>query len=67
VRCERAKHYLHTTNLTVERIGELCSYSNSAKFGNFFKRVTGMSPGQYRRSKKNVVKSGESISSVAKD
>lgn len=67
VRCERAKHYLHTTNLTVERIGELCSYSNSAKFGNFFKRVTGMSPGQYRRSKKNVVKSGDSISSVAKD
>ena len=59
VRCERAKHYLRTTNLTVERIGQLCSYSGSAKFGNFFKRVTGMSPGQYRRSNKNGVEPGD--------
>jgi len=59
VRCERAQHYLRTTNLTVERIGELCGYSDSARFGNFFKRVTGMSPGQYRRSNMIWVKSGD--------
>lgn len=59
VRCERAQHYPRATNLTVERIGELCGYSDSARFGNFFKRVTGTSPGQYQRSNMIGVKSGD--------
>ncbi len=49
VRLERSQHFLRTSQLSVERIAQLCGYDQQAKFSNFFKRETGLTPSEYRR------------------
>lgn len=49
LRCERAKHYLRTTNFSIERIAKQCGYEEPSSFSNFFKRETGTTPKAYRR------------------
>jgi LacI family transcriptional regulator len=49
IRLEQAKSYLRQTTFSIERIARLCGYDQQAKFSNFFKRETGMSPSEYRR------------------
>lgn len=51
VRLEQARHQLRTTQLSVSEIANLCGYDHPAKFSNFFKRETGMTPSAYRANK----------------
>lgn len=48
VRMERARELLGTTDLSVERIGEMLSFAETASFSRAFKRWTGVSPRHYR-------------------
>ena len=52
VRVERAKDYLRSTTLGVERIASLCGFDQSGKFSTFFKREAGMTPSIYRSGRK---------------
>ncbi|MEU5696199.1 helix-turn-helix transcriptional regulator [Actinosynnema sp. NPDC020468] len=44
-----AKRLLTHTDLTVAQVSERLSFDNPSYFGRFFKRETGMSPGEFRR------------------
>ncbi|XOV80192.1 MAG: GlxA family transcriptional regulator [Aestuariibacter sp.] len=48
VRVEKAKHYLETTNLPIERIVEKVGYEDSASFRKLFANTTQLSPKAYR-------------------
>lgn len=49
LRIEEAKRLLETTKKPVEEISAEIGYEESAFFRRLFKRLTGVSPGQYRR------------------
>jgi LacI family transcriptional regulator len=48
IKTEQAQYYLRTTTLSMTKVAELCGYSHQAKFANFFKRETSMTPSEYR-------------------
>ncbi len=45
-----AKELLFESNLTVSRIAEATGYGNAGNFGSTFKKLTGMTPEQYRKT-----------------
>lgn len=45
-----AKAKLKSTNMTVQEIADSLSFPNVSFFGKYFKRYTGMSPNEYRKS-----------------
>ena len=47
-RIARAKELLQTTRLNVREVGIACGYSDANYFARVFKRVTGMTPSEYR-------------------
>ena len=47
-RIEKAKELLRTTNLSLEAIAYAAAFSNSTTFFRSFRRITGMTPQQYR-------------------
>jgi AraC-like DNA-binding protein len=47
-RIEVAKRYFLTTDLSIREIGELVGYRSETSFHHMFRKVTGMTPGQYR-------------------
>ncbi len=49
-RMERAARMLARPELTVEKIAELCGYSQRASFDKEFKKHTGLTPCQYRKN-----------------
>jgi two-component system response regulator YesN len=49
VRMERAKELLQETNLPVSEICELIGYNDIKHFTGAFKKMTSLSPGQYRK------------------
>lgn len=49
-RINAAKFYLLTTKKSVKEIVYLCGFNNESAFSNTFKKVTGITPGQYKRS-----------------
>ena len=49
MRISYAKNILSTTDLPVEEIAIQCGYSNSVHFYRQFKKVTGLTPNQYRK------------------
>jgi AraC-like DNA-binding protein len=49
-RIERAKSLLRTTEEPVTSIGAAVGFVNPARFGQAFRRVTGVSPSQYRKT-----------------
>lgn len=49
LRIEEAKRLLETTGLSIEAIGWEISYEDTSFFRRLFKRLTGLTPGQYRR------------------
>ena len=51
VKIERAKSLLANTNLTILQIAGLVGLNNSSYFAEFFRRHTGMTPSDYRRSR----------------
>jgi AraC-like DNA-binding protein len=48
-RMEVAKRYLTTTELPLKDISELVGYESETSLHNIFKKVTGVTPGQFRR------------------
>jgi AraC-like DNA-binding protein len=50
IRHDQALHYLRTTNLSLAEIADLVGYSEQSPFQNAFKRWTGQSPGEFRKS-----------------
>lgn len=48
IRMERAKAYLETTTLPLEKIAPLCGFETPKKFSKFFKRETGRTPSAHR-------------------
>ena len=49
LRVEEAKQMLETGAMVVDAIGREVGYENAASFRRLFRRLTGMSPGDYRR------------------
>jgi transcriptional regulator GlxA family with amidase domain len=49
LRIEEAKHLLETGNEPVEAIAEEVGYADLASFRRLFRRLAGMSPGDYRK------------------
>lgn len=45
-----AKALLRSTDMTIDQIGEYLNFMSQSLFGKYFKRVTGMSPREYRYS-----------------
>ena len=52
VRMKKAAELLTSTRLSVAEIAELVGYMNQSKFASVFKKQFGLSPLEYRRSKK---------------
>lgn len=52
VRINMAKKLLEETDLTIEKIGEETGFSNSNSFQRVFKKMEGVTPGNYRRINK---------------
>lgn len=50
-RIENAKKMLLKTNHTLSEISQQCGYANISYFYNIFKKFTGQTPSQYRKSK----------------
>ncbi|HWS94463.1 MAG TPA: AraC family transcriptional regulator [Mycobacterium sp.] len=48
-RVERARKYLLTTDMTVERISKRVGFADVSHFSRLFRTHVGVSPGQYRR------------------
>lgn len=55
-RLERARKYLLTTDMTVERISKRVGFSDVAHFSRLFRHHAGISPGQYRRETLDVAR-----------
>ncbi len=49
LRVEEAKHLLETGNQPIEAIAEEVGYADLASFRRLFRRLSGISPGEYRR------------------
>lgn len=50
LRVEEAKQLLETSTAAVEKIGREVGYEDAASFRRLFRKVTGIAPGEYRRS-----------------
>lgn len=46
---EIAKHMLANTKRSISEIAKELGYSDVSNFTNFFKKLTGMSPGEYKK------------------
>ncbi len=55
VRQQHAEHYLAQTDLSLNEIAFMLGYSEQSPFQNAFKRWTGMSPGEFRKSNERRV------------
>ncbi|NLN62911.1 MAG: helix-turn-helix transcriptional regulator [Myxococcales bacterium] len=53
IRIEHAKKLLATTTLTLEQIGQSCGFHSQHHLIRSFKRVTGLTPGNYRKRHSN--------------
>lgn len=49
LRVEEAKQMLETSDLSVEQVAEEVGYEDAASFRQLFRRLTGMTPADYRR------------------
>ena len=50
-RIQKAKELMLTTHLKSYEIAELVGFSDESYFSRCFKKITGMSPNEYRRNK----------------
>lgn len=62
---EEARIRLEQTNLAVEQVGYSLGFRDPGYFNRFFKRLTGVSPGQHRKASAGVRASGEPLSFAA--
>jgi transcriptional regulator GlxA family with amidase domain len=49
LRIEEAKQFLETTAVAADAVGRKVGYSDAASFRRLFRRLVGMTPGDYRR------------------
>lgn len=49
IRVQKAQTYLSNTKLSITEIAGLCGFDSSTHFGRVFRKVTGMSPLQFRK------------------
>jgi LacI family transcriptional regulator len=49
---ERAKHLLQDPQIQLNQIARVCGFERRARFFEVFKRVTGITPGEYRRQRR---------------
>ncbi|MNE86506.1 HTH-type transcriptional regulator YesS [compost metagenome] len=49
LRVNKAKELLDDTQVSIQDIALQVGYANAITFGRVFKRVTGMTPGDYRK------------------
>ena len=49
-RIERARELLAGTNDTVLAVATACGYNNTANFNRIFRKITGITPHEYRAS-----------------
>lgn len=47
-RIKHAKYYLSTTEMSIQMLAPYCGYDNELHFMRQFKKITGMTPSQYR-------------------
>lgn len=50
VRCEKAKALLASPDRSISQVGEEVGFVSSAHFSHIFKKMTGMTPTEYRTS-----------------
>lgn len=53
-RIERAQHIISTSNISYNEIAELTGFKGQSHFSRTFKKITGFSPGQYRRKFRGI-------------
>ncbi|HSG63425.1 MAG TPA: helix-turn-helix domain-containing protein, partial [Gammaproteobacteria bacterium] len=58
LRIEEAKRLLETSDMAVDNVSYEVGYEDASFFRRLFKRLTGLSPAQYRRMFKPVVAAG---------
>ena len=61
LRVEEAKHLLETTHMPVDEVSAEVSYEDASFFRRLFKRLTGLTPSQYRRMFQPVFKASTQI------
>ena len=64
LRIEEAKHMLETGSAPVDAIGREVGYEDAASFRRLFRRLAGMSPGDYRRKfriPRNIVQTADAV------
>lgn len=54
MRMEYAQNLIAASNLTMEQIADICGYSNEVHFYRQFRKKTGMTPAEYRRSQTGI-------------
>ena len=62
---EEARHRLEETQLSVEQVGYSLGFRDPGYFNRFFKRVTGVSPGQHRKASRVLRREAEPASFAA--
>ena len=55
-RIEKAANKIRTTRLPIGDIAEYCGYSSASNFQKAFRRITGQSPSEYRKTHKIITK-----------
>lgn len=58
-RIEVAKRYFLTTDLSIREIGELVGYRSETSFHHMFRKVTSMTPGQFRNNGQPITQGDE--------
>ena len=53
VRCQRAKELLRDPDKTVSQAGEEAGFVSSSHFSHIFRKITGMTPSEYREGQTN--------------
>ena len=49
-----AESHLSNSDLSIQRIAELCGFQDAQNFSQAFRRWTGLSPSEYRRSRRGT-------------
>jgi len=59
LRIAKAQEFLKDSALSAQDIAAVCGFSDCTYFSHAFRRITGLSPTQYRKSKKEILSSKE--------
>ena len=63
-RIEYALNLLKETNMSIVEVPAHCGFNNLANFNRVFRKINGMTPSEYRKSRKQQTAAGECISGI---